>query len=469
MEAFSLRRPGGAIQSIRQLRMFHLFRGEGLKARALRGSAWTMFGTSMDKVLRLGSSLILTRLLVPEVYGLMAIVWLVLSGLQMFSDIGVGPAVVRDPRGDDPAFINTAWTLQVIRGFALALVAGLLAWPFAVIYGQPMLKLLIPVAAITAIISGFSSTKVAQTTRHMELGRLTIQQLITRSTGIVSTIAIALIWPSVWAIVFGTLIGSCVSTVLTHTFLEGTPNRFYFEKRAARELFHFGKWIFLSSLIFFLSKQMDRALIGGLISMRELGIYSIAFMLAEVPIQINMILTRKVAYPAMSQIQMDQPERIQEVYYRIRQRLDLIFLPALGLMMGGGGLLVVILLYDPRYLPAGWIFQALCLRAAMRCMLEPNESTLVALGYPKYALYQHITRLIWMVTMLPLGWYWGGFFGLVIVVATSEFGSLAVLWWGLNRHGVLRLYKESLSWGLILISLLVGTFIPVLLQGYFIS
>src|SRR5204863_421086 len=72
-------------------------------------------------ILRLGSNLILARLLVPEMFGLMALVNTFMMGLQMFSDVGIGPSIIQNRRGDDPAFLNTAWTIQVMRGMALSL------------------------------------------------------------------------------------------------------------------------------------------------------------------------------------------------------------------------------------------------------------------------------------------------------------------------------------------------------------
>ncbi|GAB1360936.1 hypothetical protein MASR1M32_01720 [Rhodobacter sp.] len=88
----------------------------GLMARALRGSALTAGSYAVTQALRLASNLILTRLLFPEAFGLMALVSVVLVGLQMFSDTGIGPAISRSPRGDEPAFLDTAWTVNVARG-----------------------------------------------------------------------------------------------------------------------------------------------------------------------------------------------------------------------------------------------------------------------------------------------------------------------------------------------------------------
>ena len=145
--------------------------GQALFDRALRGSAITALGYVASQGLRLASNLILARLLFPEAFGLMALVTVVLVGLAMFSDVGIGPAISRSPRGDDPAFLNTAWTMHVIRGVMLWLTALALAWPLAWFYEAPDLRNLLPVAGISLLIAGFNPTRIETANRHLLLGR----------------------------------------------------------------------------------------------------------------------------------------------------------------------------------------------------------------------------------------------------------------------------------------------------------
>ena len=86
------------------------------KSKLLNGSLWTFFGYGSSQIIRLGSNLVLARLLFPEAFGIMSLVTVVMQGLTMISDLGVGPSIIHSKRGDDPNFLNTAWTIQVIRG-----------------------------------------------------------------------------------------------------------------------------------------------------------------------------------------------------------------------------------------------------------------------------------------------------------------------------------------------------------------
>jgi O-antigen/teichoic acid export membrane protein len=108
-----------------------------IKKLAIRGAVWTIASYGTSQILRFGSNLILTRLLIPDVFGLMALVYVFISGLHLFSDIGIGTSIIQNKRGDDPVFLNTAWTMQVIRGVGLWICSLLIAWPVAAFYAKP--------------------------------------------------------------------------------------------------------------------------------------------------------------------------------------------------------------------------------------------------------------------------------------------------------------------------------------------
>ena len=96
--------------------------GNGMKARALRGSLLTSISFGSENILRLVSNLVLTRILFPEAFGLMVLVQMVFAGASMLSDVGIKSAIVQDKRGDDPVFLNTAWAVQILRGLLIWLL-----------------------------------------------------------------------------------------------------------------------------------------------------------------------------------------------------------------------------------------------------------------------------------------------------------------------------------------------------------
>src|SRR4030067_2852480 len=113
-----------------------------LRQRVLQSGSWTLLGYGVNQALRLGGNLILTRLLFPEAFGMMAIIQAVAFGAHMLTDVGIGPSVVQKERGNDPAFLNTAWTIQIIRGILVWLALCAMALPIAGLYGEPLLSVM---------------------------------------------------------------------------------------------------------------------------------------------------------------------------------------------------------------------------------------------------------------------------------------------------------------------------------------
>jgi O-antigen/teichoic acid export membrane protein len=187
-----------------------------VKQLAVRGAVWTIASYGLSQVLRLGSNLILTRLLVPEMFGLMSLVYVFITALHLFSDLGIGTSLIQNKRGEEPDFLNTAWTLQVCRGVILWFCTLLLTAPIAHLYQQPQFLWLIPVVGLGTVISGFNSTSVFTLNRNMAFGQLAIFELSGQSIGIVVMIVWAWLSPTIWAILMGSFASQILELVWTH-------------------------------------------------------------------------------------------------------------------------------------------------------------------------------------------------------------------------------------------------------------
>ena len=161
-------------------------------ARAARSTSWTVLGYGASQGIRLASNLILTRLLFPEAFGLMALIQVVIVGLMLFSDVGIAPSIAQSKRGDDPAFLDTAYSIQALRGVALWLAACALSYPVARFYETPELLTYLPLAALSLVIAGLNPTRIETAHRHLQMGRLTLLDLSSQVNGI------ALMNPGAW-------------------------------------------------------------------------------------------------------------------------------------------------------------------------------------------------------------------------------------------------------------------------------
>lgn len=428
--------------------------GRSLKRRAMRGSVWTIGGYGTSQVLRLGSNLILTRLLFPEAFGLMALVNVFMQGLAMFSDVGIGPAIVQNPRGEERRFLDTAWTIQVGRGFCLWACAALFAWPAARFFDKPELAALIPVAGAAAAIAGFNSTKLFVANRRVVLGRLTMIELTSQVIGLVALVGLAWWMRSVWALVIGGLITAFFKAALGHFALPGRMDHFHWDRDSARELFGFGKWIFFASILGFISLQGDRVVFGRYLSSAELGLFSIAVLIADTPKQVINQLSQRVVFGAMAQVHRDRPHAVQRNFYRARVGLD-------SLLMGVGILVfsgpqIVTFLFDPRYEPAGWMLQLVAVRTTFFCLSRPTFALATAMGKPQAMMWKHVVTLPMIVIGMPIGFEMGGIVGALFVVALSEVPGLILSSAMLMRAKVFTPVLELRGVGFLIVGVTIG-------------
>jgi len=411
------------------------FRGNRLLARVLRSASWLLIGYGGSQALRLAASLILTRILFPEAFGLMALVSVVTVGLAMFSDVGIAPSIAQSKRGDDPDFLNTAWTIQVIRGFGLWLGASLLAIPVARFYGEPDLALYLPIAGISLVVAGFNPTRIETAHRHLLVGRLTVLDLISQGIGIASMVALALATGSVMALVAGGVLQAIAKLVLTHFFLPGIVNRFRWEKQAASELIRFGKWIFLSTAFWFVSSQGDRAILGKFLSLEVLGLYNIGYFLASFPMMLGHAVTQRVLIP----VYRDKPVRDAPENRAKQRKLRL------GLTSGILGLLLIMafigpsltdLLYDPRYLPSGPMVTLISIALIPAVIGMTYDQAALAAGDSRSFFAFSAIRAVVQVALLLVGVTLFGLVGAIAAMGLAGILVHPVLVWLALRHGV---------------------------------
>ena len=409
--------------------------GSGLGARALRSSAFALLGHGGSQLLRLASNLILTRLLFPEAFGMMALVQVFMTGLMMFSDLGITPAILQSRRGDDQDFLNTAWSIQVVRGFALWFGAGLLALPVAAFYAAPPLAQLLPVAALSLVILGFTPTRAESANRHLRLGRVTLIDLATQLIGIAAAVVLALLLRSVWALVWSGLVSALAQVILYDLFLPGPRNRFRFERRAAKELIGFGKWIFLSTLAGFLYLQGDKLILGRFLSLDLLGIYNIGFFLASFPVLLGLALVRKIMIPLYRERPPGESAENFRKFRQLRLALSAGLLALLAALALGGDWLVG-LLYDPRYGRAGAVVVLVAVIQMLPAIVLTYDQSALAAGDSKRFFILSLARAVLSLAGLLAGVWLAGLAGALAGQGVAALLTYPVVAWLAQRHGV---------------------------------
>lgn len=407
--------------------------GDGVFARVARSIGWTASGFGATQALRFASNLILTRLLFPEAFGLMALVTVFMTGLAMFSDVGLGPSIMQNKRGDDRDFLDTAWTIQVIRGVCLWLATLALALPVAHFYGEPILAQLLPVAGLTLVIAGFNPTRIYTANRHLALGRVVAIELVVQLISITFMIVLAWKTQSIWALVVGGIIGAIAHLALAHVVLPGTANRFRWDPSAARELVHFGKWLFLSTALGFLVLQGDKAILGKYLSLEMLGIYNIGYFLASFPMMLGGAIISRILIPLYRE---RSPRESQDNFRKLRWvRFGLSgSLFAMLAVMAVSGALLVEVLYDPRYAAAGGIVVIIaCIQAVQLVGFTYDQAALAAGDARSYFLL-FVGRATLQIALFLIGVEMAGLVGALAGQGVALLAIHPMVVWLARRH-----------------------------------
>jgi O-antigen/teichoic acid export membrane protein len=419
-----------------------------LRALASRPSAeaalWTLLGFGSSKLFQLISNLILTRLLFPEAFGLMVIANVVYIGLAMFSDIGLKPAVVQHRNGLQPAFLNTVWTLQILRGLILFVATCALAWPVAQVYDQPLLTSIICIGAINALFAGFNSVSLAIAERQMDLKRVTLMALLVQLLSLGVTVLLAYSLKSVWALVFGNLASGFLTMVMTHVCLQKHPHRLQWDSDSWREIKQFGRWIFATTFVTFLGSQGIKALEAGLVSLEVVAFLQIATTLAYAISEALFALHQKVLFPKLSAAFRDDPAQFMPLFRRFRLKLMLPPILGYSLLAALAGPLIYTL-YDDRYADAHYFLALYALAGVLSAQTSLYANALLARGLSRDTFIISAVNTFCQIGSLLVGFWAGGAIGMICGTVFANLCGFALAFARATHHGI-SLWRQDLCY-----------------------
>lgn len=408
-----------------------------LRQRVTKSGSWIFAGYGINQTLRLGGNLILTRLLFPEAFGIMAIIQAIIFGITMLTDMGLGQSIVQNERGNNQDFVNTAWTIQIIRGTLAWLGLCIIAYPMSLLYNEPLLAVMLPVVGLSAIITGFNSTKLFTAQRNLELSRATQIEVITYALGLLFTIFLAWLQQSVWALVWGQLITVTLKMFASHTMLHGISNRFAWDRSSLDHLIRFGRWILLSSTLTFLSVEGARLLIGAMLDMRQLALFTLASTLSLMFWQAMQQVAGSVFFPAYSEVYRSNPNNLISVLNKARLTIILpSWVLAVAFVFLGTNIMGI--LYDERYQGSGIMLELLAAGMLVRCIWGSYSGVLLATGKVATETMLTAIQIACQIISIYIGYYYWKSTGIVIGVAAANWIMYPVYAYVMYRNNLLQ-------------------------------
>lgn len=418
-----------------------LTRGNLRRRLRVSGSQALALSVVVSNAIRIVSTMLLTRLLSPEVYGITGMILAVFFVINMLSDVGFQAYIVRHERSDEPNFLNAVWTIHASRGLMLTVVGIFLAWPLSVLLAKPEVAAPLAVASFIFAIEGLGSLNQFRGLRQGRVQRFALLDLITAVSQTVVAIVLAYFTRNVWAIIVSMLAGSGIRVCLSYSLYPSDRRRLRADGEVAADLWRFSRMIAASSALTLVITQVDKLAMGRILSLSQFGTYVVASALATAPTVFAYDYASTIVYPSTSAA-WREGRPLTEVYYRSWGRFFYLYVLGGGVLIGGSNLLVR-LLYDPRYLAAAVYLSILAVGTALIMITRSMDSLLVASGHVRATLELNVVRVIWLLSGSGLALARADAMLFVLTIGLIEIPAYCYAAWRLHRLGFIRWWREA--------------------------
>ena len=304
-------------------------RNDSLSQRAVKSGFWVIFLRIFQQLFSLIRTVVLARILLPSDFGLLGIALLSISLLETFSQTGFDRALIQK-KENIQNYLNSAWTIMILRGFLLFIVLFSIAPLLAKFFNTPQAKSIIQVMSFSFLFQGFTNIGVVYFQKELEFNKQFFYRVSGTIADFIVSVSIALVFRSVWALVLGILAGKLVQFAASYLLHPYKP-KVQFDTSKVRELFNFGKWSFGSSVIIFFLTQGNDFFIGKFLGVAMLGFFQMADNISSIPAKQITHVISQVTFPTYSKLQ-DEKAKLRETYLKVLKLTSFLSFPTAGLI-----------------------------------------------------------------------------------------------------------------------------------------
>ncbi len=379
---------------------------ESIKTTMVSGAAQMIAARWFVRLLGVVNIIILARLLDPDDFGVIAMATVLFAALQVIFSLSIDAALIRNTSTDDEDY-NTAWTIGILQSLLVATILFLSSASIGKYFNDERVVDVIQLICLSVIIRAFSNIGIVAFRKELQFRKEVFFSILSKLATIVSTLVLAYFFRTYWALVWGMVLGSGLSVILSYLMHPFRP-RVTLSRFEA--LWSYSYWMVILNVGMFLSQQGDRYIIGGAVSTHEYGLYTTSGELAELPTTELIFPISKTLFPGFAKIKHDKI-RLKNAFLNVIGFLAAFSIPAgLGVAVISDEL--VYLLLGPKWLEMLPFLQILALYGVIRTVYVTPRNLLVVLGREKY-----IAGLAWANALLFLGFSY---------LAVNSFGLLAV-------------------------------------------
>lgn len=350
-----------------------------LKRRVVGGATWLLVGNGAERALRFLRMAVLARLLSPEDFGLMGLITMVIGFFDALTFTATNQAIIQHPSGRSREFLNTVFTVALVRGLSISLLVFLGAPWVAAFFVEPNLTPMIRLAALTPLMMAMTNPAVQLLLKDLDFRRWSVYVVVSNAVSVLLTLALGLWLRNAWALVLGSIADQVVLTGLSY-FVSGYRPVPRWDQSSGRELIAFTRKALGIPLIVGCLLQAPNVLLGKLADTATLGAFLLALNLADVPTHIVTRVVALAGLPAYSSIASD-PERLRRAWRRGTLTAVGIMLPVLvGMAIWAD--VALRLAYGSIYSAQTTVLRVLCWYGFMRLIVMTSGPLNWALGRP---------------------------------------------------------------------------------------
>lgn len=381
------------------------------KEKAVTGVYWMGFMTVSNFIITILTTMILSRLLTPRQFGIVASVQIVISFAEIFWMMGVVPAITQK-KTLLPEDIYTGNTLNIIFGIMVCLFISLFAKAIAVFVGIENI-LILQILSIVFVIHSFSGVSEALLTKEMKFKAIGLVKLVTLIIYSSTAIIFALSNYGAWALVIGRLVEAFAKTVIV-IGLKPVKLSFKINLKSTKSLLNIGTGFTIARVLNNLAIQGDYFVVNKTLGSYALSFYSRAYQILMMPTNIVGQVIDKVMFPLMARFQ-DDKDKIRYVFFNITLLISVIAIPLTIFMFVLGSDLVLLIL-GKNWGKAVTPFRILILALFFRIAYKVCDSIVRSLG----AVYKRVWVQVVYCVMVFGGAYFGKKWGINGVAVTTS-------------------------------------------------
>jgi O-antigen/teichoic acid export membrane protein len=387
-----------------------------LKRQTVSGIKWLVGSSFLQKAISVGTMVILARILGPADFGLFALAFIAIDALGLFKSMGFDSALIQRKDNVEKA-ANTAFFIIPVLGILLYLILAISAPSIGGFLNNEQVVGIIRALGIIFVISCFGKVPAALMEKNMQFRQVSLIEISTSIVFSASAIILALMGMGVWSLVIAYILKVVNQNALLFIFAKWRP-RLEFDKKIAFEMFHFGKFLFLGGVVWFLKMNLDNLLVGKLLGVTALGIYAIAFNIANFGADYFSSKVYRVIFPAFSKIQGDKYD-LRQAFLKTTKIVSILAFPFCVILFLMGDELIRVI-YGLKWLEAVPVLKILAFAGLFNTLPVAMGPLFNASGHPKAGFWFGVIQVVlFFLLIAPLAKLYG-IIGVGIVVASAS-------------------------------------------------